>query len=175
MPELPEIEAYLHALEPRIVGQRLRRVRLQSFSVLKTYDPRIDHLVDVLVVGVSRLGKRFVIGLDGSLSLVIHLMVAGRFKWLEPDAAIPKRSGLAAIDFAHGTPLTTQSFLPLTTRHYPLDFPPPSWSSAIRHGPPLGDSFGAAGWGASAEGTGHPQTQGGLPVVQTQRRRRTHP
>ena len=109
MPELPEIEAYLHALEPRIVGQRLRRVRLQSFSVLKTYDPPIDHLVDVLVVGVSRLGKRIVIGLDGSLSVVIHLMVAGRFKWLERDAAIPKRSGLAAIDFTSGTLLLTEA------------------------------------------------------------------
>jgi formamidopyrimidine-DNA glycosylase len=109
MPELPEIEAYVHALRPRVVGQRLVRVRIQSFSVLKTYDPPIDSVVDVPVADVGRLGKRIVLGLEDGLSIVIHLMVAGRLKWLAPDAAVPKRSGLAAFDFGHGTLLLTEA------------------------------------------------------------------
>lgn len=109
MPELPEIEAYLHALRPRVVGQRLQRVRIQSFSVLKTYDPPIDRVVDVPVVDVGRLGKRVVLGLDDGLSIVIHLMVAGRLTWLAPGAAVPKRSGLAAFDFSDGTLLLTEA------------------------------------------------------------------
>lgn len=109
MPELPEIEAYLAALRPRIVGERLYGVRIQSFSVLKTYDPPIGTIVDVPVIGVDRLGKRIVIRLDGGLSFVVHLMVAGRFKWLAPNATIPRRSGLAAFDFANGTLLLTEA------------------------------------------------------------------
>jgi len=109
MPELPEIEAYLHALRPRVVGQRLQRVRIQSFSVLKTYDPPIDGVVDVPVVDVGRLGKRIVLNLGDGLSIVIHLMVAGRLTWLAPGAAIPKRSGLAAFDFVDGTLLLTEA------------------------------------------------------------------
>lgn len=109
MPELPEIEAYLAALRPRIVGERLRRIRIQSFSVLKTYDPPIGDIVEVPVIGVDRLGKRIVIHLDGGLSLVVHLMVAGRLQWLSPNATIPRRSGLAAFDFANGTLLLTEA------------------------------------------------------------------
>ena len=109
MPELPEIEAYLAALRPRIVGESLLRVRIQSFSSLKTYDPPIDRVVDVPVVEVTRLGKRIVISLDDGLSIVIHLMVAGRFTWLGSDAPIPKRSGLAALDFTGGTLLLTEA------------------------------------------------------------------
>lgn len=109
MPELPEIEAYLAALRPRIVGKRLHGVRIRSFSVLKTYDPPIDGIVEVPVTGVDRLGKRIVIHLEGGLSVVVHLMVAGRFKWMAPNAAIPHRSGLAAFDFADGTLLLTEA------------------------------------------------------------------
>ena len=109
MPELPEIEAYLHALRPRVVGQRLERVRVQSFSVLKTYDPPIDNLASVCVLGVGRLGKRIVFELDDGHSVVIHLMVAGRLKWLAPGAPMPKRSGLAAFDFADGSLLLTEA------------------------------------------------------------------
>jgi len=77
--------------------------------VLKTYDPPIERLVDVPVVEVSRLGKRIVISLDNGLSVVIHLMIAGRLKWLGPDAPIPKRSGLAALDVTGGTLLLTEA------------------------------------------------------------------
>ncbi|MGB5166875.1 MAG: DNA-formamidopyrimidine glycosylase family protein [Acidimicrobiia bacterium] len=109
MPELPEIEAYLHALRPRVVGSLLRRIRIQSFSVLKTYDPSIESVTDAGVDGVGRLGKRIVIHLDDGLHIVIHLMVAGRLAWLAPDATIPRRSGLAAFDFTGGTLLLTEA------------------------------------------------------------------
>lgn len=109
MPELPEIEAYLHALHSRVVGVDLLRVRIRSFSVLKTYDPPIDRLVDIPVEDVGRLGKRIVMHLGAGLHLVIHLMVAGRLKWLGPDAAVPRRFGLAAFDFADGTLLLTEA------------------------------------------------------------------
>ena len=109
MPELPEIEAYLHALRPRVVGALLLGVRIQSISVLKTYNPPIDGVANVRVDGVGRLGKRIVIHLDDGLHVVIHLMVAGRLAWLAPNAAIPRRSGLAAFDFTDGTLLLTEA------------------------------------------------------------------
>ncbi len=109
MPELPEIEAYLHALGSRIVGETLLGVRVRSVSVLRTYDPPIDDAVDRMVIEVRRLGKRIVMDLDGGLHLVVHLMVAGRLKWLPPGAAIPSRNGLVAFDFADGTLLLTEA------------------------------------------------------------------
>jgi len=109
MPELPEIEAYLAALRSRIVGERLIEIRVHSVSVLRTYDPPIDSAIDRVVVDVRRLGKRIVIDLDGDLHVVIHLMVAGRLRWLSPGATIPKRGGLAAFDFAEGTLLLTEA------------------------------------------------------------------
>ncbi len=109
MPELPEIEAYLHALRPRIVGSRLIRVRVRGVSVLRTYDPPIDAAADHMVIDVRRLGKRVVIDLDGHLHLVIHLMVAGRLKWLSAGSTIPGRNGLAAFDFTDGTLLLTEA------------------------------------------------------------------
>lgn len=109
MPELPEIEAYLHALRPRIVGARLERVRIASFSLLRTFDPPIEASHDRDVVGVHRIGKRVSIDLDGDLHLVIHLMVAGRFRWDEEPKPIPKRGGLAAFDVSTGSLLLTEA------------------------------------------------------------------
>ena len=109
MPELPEIEAYLVALRGRIVGELLTGVRVRSVSVLRTYDPPIDALVDRVVLDVRRLGKRLVMDLDGGLHIVVHLMVAGRLKWLAPGSTIPNRGGLAAFDFADGTLLLTEA------------------------------------------------------------------
>ena len=109
MPELPEIEAYLVALRGRIVGERLTGVRVHSVSVLRTYDPPIDASVDRVVLDVRRLGKRIVMDLDGGLHIVVHLMVAGRLKWLTPGSTIPNRSGLASFDFADGTLLLTEA------------------------------------------------------------------
>ena len=109
MPELPEIEAYLHALRPRVVGSVLEQVRVQSFSVLKTYEPPIDAVAGVRVEGVGRLGKRIVLHLAGALHVVVHLMVAGRLAWVAPGAPVPRRAGLAAFDFENGTLLLTEA------------------------------------------------------------------
>jgi formamidopyrimidine-DNA glycosylase len=109
MPELPEIEAYLHALRPRIVGHGLEHLRVASFSLLRTYDPPPEAVEGKTVTGVHRIGKRIAIDLEDDLAVVIHLMVAGRLKWEEIGAAIPKRYGLAALDFDNGTLLLTEA------------------------------------------------------------------
>lgn len=109
MPELPEIEAYIAALEPRIVGETLYRVRVASPSLLRTYDPPAEVAAGRKVMGIQRLGKRLVLALDGELFLVLHLMVAGRLKWVEPGKAIPRKYGQAAFDFTDGTLLLTEA------------------------------------------------------------------
>lgn len=109
MPELPEIEMYLHALRPRIVGAHIEGVRIASFSLLRTYDPSTEALVGTQVLDVGRVGKRIVIDVSGDLHCVIHLMVAGRFRWNEEPKPIPKRGGLAAIDFSTGSLLLTEA------------------------------------------------------------------
>ena len=109
MPELPEIEAYLHALRPRIIDATIENVRIASFSLLKTYDPPADALVGEMIVGVHRIGKRISIDCTGDMHCVIHLMVAGRFKWNEEPMPIPKRGGLAAIDTTDGSLLFTEA------------------------------------------------------------------
>jgi formamidopyrimidine-DNA glycosylase len=109
MPELPEIVAYLEALEPRIVGTTLRGVRVKAFSLLKTYDPPIEDAAGRDVVGLRRLGKRIVIGLEGDRYLVIHLMVAGRLHWEAPQKTIPGKYGQAAFDFDDGTLMLTEA------------------------------------------------------------------
>jgi formamidopyrimidine-DNA glycosylase len=109
VPELPEIEAYLHALSPRIEGAELMAVRVASFSLLRTFDPPIEAVEGRTVRGLHRIGKRIVIDLDDDLHLVIHLMVAGRFKWNDAPKPIPKRGGLAAFDFSTGSLLLTEA------------------------------------------------------------------
>lgn len=109
MPELPEIEAYLHALRSRLEGATLESVRIASFSLLRTFDPPAEAAQGRRVMGLHRVGKRVVIDFEGSLHYVIHLMVAGRFKWLDEPKAIPKRNGLAAFDFSTGSLLLTEA------------------------------------------------------------------
>lgn len=109
MPELPEIESYIAALRPRIVGSELAKVRIGSFSLLRTFDPPIDATFGSSVLDLHRIGKRVSIDLDGDLHLVIHLMVAGRFKWLDEPKPLPKRGGLAAFDFTTGSLLLTEA------------------------------------------------------------------
>ncbi|HUE84479.1 MAG TPA: DNA-formamidopyrimidine glycosylase family protein [Vicinamibacterales bacterium] len=109
MPELPDIELYLHALEPRIVGQRLAAVRLASPFLLRSIDPPVDALVGRRVVALRRLGKRIVWRLEGDLFAVLHLMIAGRLRWMPAGAAIPGKAGLAAFDFDNGTLLLTEA------------------------------------------------------------------
>ncbi len=109
MPELPEIEAYLAALRPRIVGATLETVRIASFSLLRTFDPPVEAAEGEKVSGAHRIGKRVSIDLANSLHLVIHLMVAGRFAWMEEPKPVPKRNGLAAFDFSTGSLLLTEA------------------------------------------------------------------
>lgn len=109
MPELPEIEAYLAALRPRIVEEELTEVRVASFSLLRTFDPPVEAVASETVVGVHRIGKRIAIDLTNELHLVIHLMVAGRLKWADAPLPIPKRNGLAAFDFSSGSLLLTEA------------------------------------------------------------------
>ena len=108
MPELPDVVIYLEALERRILGYRLDRVRLASPFVLRSVDPPVAAVDGRRVVGVRRLGKRLVLELEGGFSLVMHLMIAGRLRWRGPGATLPKRRGLAAFDFEHGTVLLTE-------------------------------------------------------------------
>ena len=99
---------YLDALERRVLGEVVRGVRIASPSVLRTYDPRYDAPVGSRVESLQRVGKRIVFGLERDIFLVIHLMVAGRLRWEAPGKAIPKKVGLAAIDFDPGSLVLTE-------------------------------------------------------------------
>ena len=108
MPELPDILAYIRALDERIAGRRLVRTVIAKPFLLRTADPPLAETEGRLVHAVRRVGKRIAIGLEGDLWLVIHLMVAGRFQW--SDAAIrPGRDVLASLLFAHGTLTLTEA------------------------------------------------------------------
>lgn len=109
MPELPDIELYLHALQSRIVGQRLDRIRLASPFLVRSFDPPIEQANGKKVIALRRLGKRLVWALDDDLFLVIHLMIAGRLKWLDRGAKIPGKVGLAAFDFESGSLILTEA------------------------------------------------------------------
>ncbi len=109
MPELPDIEAYLAALRPRVGGAALERVRLRSPFLLRSVDPPISAAEGRGVLGLSRLGKRIVFELEGDLFMVLHLMVAGRLHWGVRGAAPPGKRGLAAFDFTGGTLLLTEA------------------------------------------------------------------
>ena len=109
MPELPDIELYLHALQSRIVGHELERIRLASPFLVRSFDPPIDQANGKKVIALRRLGKRLVWQLEGDLFLVIHLMIAGRFKWLDRGAKVPGKVGLAAFDFDNGSLIVTEA------------------------------------------------------------------
>ena len=109
MPELPDIELYLHAIRPRIVGQRLERIRIASPFLVRSVDPPIEEAAGRTVRGLRRLGKRVVLELDDDLFLVIHLMIAGRFRWKPPGTKVPGKVGLAAFDFPTGSLLLTEA------------------------------------------------------------------
>ncbi len=109
MPELPDIEAYLFALRSRILGQRLERVRLESAFFLRTVTPPLAAAECLLVTDLRRIGKRIALGLEGDLWLVLHLMIAGRLHWREPNAKLAKRRTLAAFDFPTGSLTVTEA------------------------------------------------------------------
>jgi formamidopyrimidine-DNA glycosylase len=109
MPELPDIVVYIEALEPRILGQKLERVRLLSPFLLRTVTPPIHSVQGQAVRSLRRIGKRIAIGLENGPWLVLHLMIAGRLHWREPGAALNRRSGLASFDFASGSLTLTEA------------------------------------------------------------------
>ena len=109
MPELPDVVVYIEALERRIMGARLERVRLLSPFVLRSVDPPVAAAAGRTVTGLRRLGKRIVIGLDGDLFLILHLMMAGRLHWRPAGAKPSRKIGLAALDFSTGTLVMTEA------------------------------------------------------------------
>ena len=109
MPELPDISAYREALSVRVEGTKLEKVRLASPFLLRTVEPPLAECEGKRVVGVRRLGKRIVLALEGELFLVLHLMIAGRLRWLERGAKLPGKLGLAGFDFERGTLVLTEA------------------------------------------------------------------
>jgi formamidopyrimidine-DNA glycosylase len=109
MPELPDITAYLDALAPRVLEQPLERLRIGNPFIVRTIRPGPGDLAGHRVVRLDRIGKRIVFGLDTELFVIVHLMIAGRFRWRERGAPIPGKAGLAAFDFPTGTLLLTEA------------------------------------------------------------------
>jgi formamidopyrimidine-DNA glycosylase len=109
MPELPDIATYISALESRIVGQRLVRVRLASVFLLRTAEPPIAAVEGRVVRELRRIGKRIAIGVEGDLWLVLHLMIAGRLHWRAAGAKLSGRQNLAAFDFPNGSLVLTEA------------------------------------------------------------------
>jgi formamidopyrimidine-DNA glycosylase len=109
VPELPDISAYITALEPRILGQPLTRVRLASPFLLRTVQPPLADVESRTVRELRRIGKRIAIGVDGNLYLVLHLMIAGRLHWRAPRAKLSGRQSLAAFDFPNGSLVLTEA------------------------------------------------------------------
>ncbi len=109
MPELPDIVVYLEALQSRVVGERLERLRIASPFLLRSIEPRPEELAGRVVRRVARLGKRIVFGFDDDYFVILHLMIAGRLRWKQPGAPILGRLGLAAFDFPAGTLLLTEA------------------------------------------------------------------
>ncbi len=111
MPELPDISAYITALESRIVGQPMTRIRLASPFLLRTVEPALASAEGRTVEKLRRVGKRFAIGMngDGDLWLVLHLMIAGRLHWRSPNVKLAGRQNLAAFDFPNGSLVLTEA------------------------------------------------------------------
>jgi formamidopyrimidine-DNA glycosylase len=109
MPELPDIAAYITALEPRIVGQPLEHVRLASAFLLRTAQPSIEEVEGHVLRELRRIGKRIAFGFDKDLWLVLHLMIAGRLHWKPAGAKLAGRNNLAAFDFPNGSLVLTEA------------------------------------------------------------------
>ena len=113
MPELPDIAAYISALEPRIVAQPIQQIRLASPFLLRTAHPSVGDVEGRIVGELRRIGKRIAVGVDGDLWLVLHLLIAGRLHWRPRGAKLVGRQSLAAFDFPNGSLVLTEA----GTRH----------------------------------------------------------
>jgi formamidopyrimidine-DNA glycosylase len=109
MPELPDIEAYVHALSSRVIGHPLLRMRLNTPFLLRTVSPSPAEFEGREVTGVRRLAKRVVIAFEGDLFIVLHLMIAGRLHWKALGAKLGGKTALAAFDFDHGSLTLTEA------------------------------------------------------------------
>lgn len=109
MPELPDIAAYIHALDARIIGQPLEQIRLASPFLLRTAQPPLASAEGLIVEDLRRIGKRIAFGLEDDLWLVLHLMIAGRLHWRAPRAKLAGRQSLAAFDFPNGSLILTEA------------------------------------------------------------------
>jgi len=109
MPELPDISAYISALEPRILGKPIEQVRLAGPFLLRTAQPPLTSVNGRLVRELRRIGKRIAIGLEGDLWLVLHLMIAGRLHWRPLGAKLAGRKSLVAFDFPNGCLVLTEA------------------------------------------------------------------
>ena len=109
MPELPDVTVYVERLRARAIGQPIEGIRIASSFVLRTVTPAPKDLIGARVQTVERLGKRIVIGVEGDRYIVIHLMIAGRLRWKERGAALPRKLALAGFDFPNGTLVFTEA------------------------------------------------------------------
>ena len=109
MPELPDVTVYVELIAAKTGGRKIEHVRISNPFVVRSVDPPIKDVEGNAVREVRRVGKRIAIGLDSDLWIVIHLMIAGRFRWLKPGAKIPGRLGLAAFDFENGSLVLTEA------------------------------------------------------------------
>jgi formamidopyrimidine-DNA glycosylase len=109
MPEYPDIVVYIESLERRVLGARLTRIRLLNPFVLRSVSPPIDAVNGKRVMGFRRMGKRIVVALEDELFIVLHLMIAGRLRWLEKNAKPPGKIALAAFEFDHGVLVMTEA------------------------------------------------------------------
>ncbi len=108
VPELPDITVYLDALAPRVLQHSLDRLRIGNPFVVRSIEPPVSAVEGRRVVALRRLGKRIVFAMEGDLFVVLHLMIAGRLRWRDRGAAIPRKVGLAAFDFPTGTAILTE-------------------------------------------------------------------
>lgn len=109
MPELPDITVYVEALEKRIIGQRLEKIRVHSPFLVRSFEPPFEAAQGKNVEQIRRLGKRIAIGLEGELWLVLHLMIAGRLHWKLAGVKLASKQSLAAFDFPNGCLLLTEA------------------------------------------------------------------
>ena len=109
MPELPDIQVYLDALDARVLGRTLTRLRLASPFLLRSVDPPVEAVEGRPLRSLRRVGKRIVLGFDGELFLVLHLMIAGRLHWSGPGVKPKGKAGLASFEFETGTLLLTEA------------------------------------------------------------------
>lgn len=109
MPELPDITVYVEALERRLINEKLLGLRIVGLNLLRTVEPEPQAAIGRTVGELRRIGKRIVIGFEGELFFVLHLMIAGRLRWSEQDAAVPGKIGLATLRFTSGTLILTEA------------------------------------------------------------------